>query len=326
MDMLLGGLRAAAEPTRLRILALCAYAELTVTELTHILGQSQPRVSRHLKLLCEAGLLDRYREGTWAFYRLAESGACAALARTLVDLVPEDDAKLALDLARLEQIKQARARAAADYFRANADQWDRIRSLYVPEAEVERALLRLLSGARGGDLLDIGTGTGRVLEVFAPYVQRGLGIDFSHDMLRVARANLENAGIRHCQVRHGDMYGLAVPNESFDAAVLHQVLHFAEDPQAALREAARVLRPGAMLAVVDFAAHDLAFLRERHQHRWLGFEEAELKTWCRGAGLETGPVERLAGDPLTVLICPARRTLATVTPISAAAAGGGGMP
>ena len=205
MDALLAGLRAAAEPTRLRLLALCAHAELTVTELTQILGQSQPRVSRHLKLLSEAGLIDRFREGAWAYYRLAAGGQGAALARTLVDLVPAHDPQLGRDLERLESIKAARARAAADYFRANAERWDEIRSLYVPESEVEQALARLLGERQIVDFLDIGTGTGRILEVFAPRVQRGLGIDLSHDMLRVARARLEQAGVRHCQVRHGDM-------------------------------------------------------------------------------------------------------------------------
>ena len=312
MDVLLSGLRAAAEPTRLRILALCAYAELSVTELTQILGQSQPRVSRHLKLLCEAGLLDRHREGTWAFYRLADSGSCAALARTLVDLLPDDDARQTLDLARLEATKQARARAAADYFRANADRWDQIRSLYLPEAEVERTLVDMLGADTVDDFLDIGTGTGRILEVFAPHIRRGLGIDFSHEMLRVARANLERAEVRHCQVRHGDMYGLNLPGESFDATVLHQVLHFAEDPAAAIREAARVLKPGGRLLIVDFESHDLEFLRADHQHRWLGFDAEQLQVWCRAAGLVAGGVVRLAGDPLTVLVGRAARPAASL--------------
>lgn len=314
MDELLAGLRAAAEPTRLRLLALCAHAELTVTELTQILGQSQPRVSRHLKLLTEAGLIDRFREGAWAYYRLADLGQGAALARTLVDLVPADDEQLARDLERLEAIKAARARAAAEYFRANAERWDEIRSLYVSEAEVEAALLRLLCDRPIADFLDIGTGTGRILEVFAPHVQRGLGVDLSHDMLRVARARLEQAGVRHCQVRHGDMYNLPVPSGSFDVAVIHQVLRYAEEPAAVVAEAARALRSGGRLAIVDFAPHEEEILRAEHRHRWLGFDDAEVARWRLAAGLEPGATEVLPGDPVTVKIWTARRPLRAGAP------------
>lgn len=307
MDRLLGGLRAAGEPTRLRLLAVCAHGELTVTELTQILGQSQPRISRHLKLLCDAGLLARFREGTWAFYRLADDGDCAQLARTLVDLIPGDDETLTRDLERLEGVKQGRAREAAEYFRANAVRWDEIRALYVPESRLEEALLRLVGDEPVADFLDIGTGTGRILEVFGPRIERGLGIDLSHEMLRVARARLEQAEARNCQVRHGDMYSLALPSASFDVAVVHQVLHYADDPKAAIAEAARVLRPGGRLYIVDFSRHEEEFLRAQHQHRWLGFDDAEVSRWCLAAGLETGPVEQLQGDPLTVLVWPARR-------------------
>jgi len=302
MDLLLQGLRAAGEPTRLRLLTLCAHAELTVTELTQILAQSQPRVSRHLKLLCDAGLLSRYREGTRAYYRLAEDGECAHLARTLVDLFPDDDDVMVRDLERLESVKESRARAAADYFRANAAQWNEIGSLYAPEGEVEQALLKVIGKDRFGEFLDIGTGTGRILEILAPRAERGVGIDLSHEMLQIARANLEKAGHRHCQVRHGDMYNLQLPNGQFDLVVIHQVLHYAEDPQAVIAEAVRTLGPGGRLVVIDFDRHGEVFLQEAHQHRWLGFEEAEVAGWLRDVGLEPGAVVRVAGDPLTVLI------------------------
>jgi ubiquinone/menaquinone biosynthesis C-methylase UbiE/DNA-binding transcriptional ArsR family regulator len=302
MEELLQGLRAAGEPTRLRLLALCAHAELTVTELTQILAQSQPRVSRHLKLLCDAGLLDRHREGTRAYYRLAENGDAADLARTLVDLVPEESDILERDLARLEGIKQTRARLAAEYFRSNAGRWNEIRSLYVPEAEVEAALFEVIGAGKIGDFLDIGTGTGRVLEIMSPRIRRGVGIDLSQEMLQVARANLERADCRNCQVRQGDMYNLHLPGDQFDVAVLHQVLHYAEDPAAVLDEAARALRPGGRLIVVDFDRHQELFLQDEHQHRWLGFEEAEVTAWMAAAGLRAQAPVRLAGDPLTVLI------------------------
>lgn len=310
MDELLATLKAAAETTRLRLLALCANGELTVTELTQILGQSQPRVSRHLKLLCDAGLLDRFREGTFAFYRLAERGTSADLARVLVEAIPADDPTLTLDLERLESIKRARSEAAASYFRDNAARWHEIRSLHVPEREVEGALLRLLPETGVEELLDIGTGTGRMLEVLGPRVQRAVGIDQSREMLAIARTKLEEAGLRNCHVRQADMYQLPFPSGSFDAAVVHQVLHFAEAPAELLAEAARVLRPGGRLLVVDFAPHTLESLRGEHAHRRLGFSDEEVAGWCRQAGLVCNPVVHLPGDPLTVSIWPAARTAA----------------
>ena len=310
MNTLLNALRAAAEPTRLRLLALCAEAELTVTELTQILGQSQPRVSRHLKVLCEAGLLDRCREGTWAFYRLAERGELGGLARALTALIPEQDPELARDAARLETVKRAKADAAASYFRANAVRWDEIRSLYVPESDVEAALLAVFAGDQIGEFLDIGTGTGRILELFANRFHRGVGIDLSHDMLAVARTNLERSGHSHCQVRHGDMYHLPISSDSMDAVTFHQVLHFASDPAAGIAEAARVLRPGAKLAVIDFAPHSLEYLRDEHAHRRLGFTDAEVAEWFEETHLVPGEAVRLAGDPLTVVVWPAAKVSA----------------
>lgn len=298
----MNGLRAAGEPTRLRLLSLCAHGELTVTEMTQILGQSQPRVSRHLKLLCESGLLERFREGTSAFYRLAERGENAHLARTLVDLIPETDTMLGRDLERLEAVKRARAETAAAYFRANAEQWDRIRSLHVPEEAVERAVLDALADREIGDFLDIGTGTGRMLEVVGTRVRRGIGIDLSREMLNVARAALERGGLRHCQVRLGDMYSLPFAAASFDAVTLHQVMHFAEEPAAAVAEAARVLRPRGRLVLVDFLPHDLEYLRSEHQHRRLGFDSKEVHGWFRAAGLAPGEVCELKGDPLDVAV------------------------
>jgi ArsR family transcriptional regulator len=313
MDFLLNALKAAAEPTRLRLLALCAHGELTVSELTQILGQSQPRVSRHLKLLCDAGLLDRFREGIWAFYRLAERGSTAELARTLVDAIPGDDPTLALDLERLDQIKRARREAAAQYFRDNAARWHEIRGLHVPEREVEETLLGLLPERGIHDLLDIGTGTGRVLELLGPRVARATGLDSSREMLAVARVNLEKAGLRNCQVRLADMYQLPLASGSQDAVTIHQVLHYAEDPAEVLAEAARVLRPGGRLVVVDFSRHDLEYLRTEHAHRRLGFDDQEVRGWFLQAGLEPQAPVHLPGTPLTVTFWPAVRQAAAKT-------------
>lgn len=300
METLLSALKAAAEPTRLRLLVLCAHSDLTVSELTQILDQSQPRVSRHLKLLCEAGLLGRTREGSWAYFRLADHGPAAELARTLVDSLPPEDATVALDLRRLEGIAAERARLAADYFRRNASKWDEIRTLHVDDTEVERQLLASFPEGEVRDLLDIGTGTGRIVQVCAPRVGRAIGVDLSREMLMVARSNLERAKLRNCMVRHGNMYQLPLSGDSFDVVTVHQVLHYAEQPAAVIREAARVLRPGGRLVVVDFLAHDVGQLRDEHAHRWLGFEPDAVKDWCRDAGLKSEAVSTLPGSELTV--------------------------
>jgi ArsR family transcriptional regulator len=307
MGDLLAALRAVAEPTRLRLLVLCARGELTVSELAQILGQSQPRVSRHLKLLCEAGLLDRFREGSWVFYRLRAGSAAGALSRHLVAACGESDETTVLDLQRLAAIKRQRAEQAAAYFRENAAQWHRIRSLYVDEREVEAALTEIFAAAQPQDLLDIGTGTGRVIEILAPRVTHALGIDQSREMLAVARVNLERAGLENSIVRLGDMYQLPLADASFDAVVIHQVLHYADRPAAAIAEAARVLRPGGTLVVVDFAPHALEYLRDEHAHRRLGFADADVAEWFAAAGLESESPRRLPGDPLTVVIWTARR-------------------
>ncbi|SVD07997.1 uncharacterized protein METZ01_LOCUS360851, partial [marine metagenome] len=240
LDFVLQGLRAAAESTRLRVLALCAQNELTVTELTEILGQSQPRVSHHLKQLCDAELLERRQEGTWAFYRMRSDGRGRELVGTLLMLLPENDEALMLDRERLGEVKRARAVEAQRIFAENAPRWDELRKLYVPEYEVELALKGLFSDLRVNDFLDIGTGTGRILNLMADSIQRGVGIDLSRAMLAVARVNLQRPGASNCQVRHGDMYKMPFAAKSFDAVSIHMVLHYSDDPATVLTEAGRV--------------------------------------------------------------------------------------
>ena len=317
-------LKAAAEPTRLRILALLAEAELTVSDLTEILRQSQPRLSRHLRLLTEAGLVDRFREGSWAFFRLGERGSTAELARALIARLKTDDAIVLRDRERLAAVRTSRAAAAQNYFRRHAAEWDRIRRLHIADTAVESAIRTALADKPIRSLLDLGTGTGRMLELFGADIERGLGLDLSLDMLALARARLDRAGLKHCSVRHGDIYDLALPRDSFDVVIIHQVLHFLDDSARAIAEAARVLRPGGRLLVVDFAPHDLEFLREEHAHRRLGFAAETVTQWLEAAGLDVlrqetlppGPQGKiavslwLARDPRIVLAAPASREVA----------------
>ena len=306
-DSLVRALRAAAEPTRLRILVLCAQGDLTVSELVHILEQSQPRVSRHLRLLVDGGLMERFREGSWVFHRLAHEGPLAGMVADLLARVDIDTSALGSDRLRLADVKAERARQAQAYFKRNATEWDQLRSLHVDDGEVERLIVDLLPGPRLGDMLDVGTGTARILELLAPRLDRGEGIDLSREMLAVARANLERSGLTHCAVRQADMYDLPFERASFDVVSVHQVLHFADDPARVIAEAARVLRPGGRLVVVDFAPHELESLREDHAHRRLGFADAEVEAWFRGAGLEKAASRSLPGDPLTVTIWLGRK-------------------
>jgi ubiquinone/menaquinone biosynthesis C-methylase UbiE len=279
-------LKAAGEGTRLRILALLAEAELTVSDLTDILRQSQPRISRHLKLLAEAGLVERFREGSWAFFRLGERSGSAALARDLIARLEPTDPTVVRDRERLAAVRASRAASAQDYFARHAAEWDRIRKLHAADEAVEDAIRSALADRPFRSLLDLGTGTGRMLELFGPDIERGLGLDLSHDMLALARAHLDRAGLRHCSVRQGDIYDLALPRDSFDVIIIHQVLHFLDDAQRAIAAAARVLRPGGRLLVVDFAPHDLEFLRDEHAHRRLGFAPETVTQWFDAAGLE----------------------------------------
>lgn len=307
MDELLHGMKSAAEQTRLRVLCLCAHAELTVSDLVRILGQSQPRVSRHLRLLVEAGLLERYQEGNWAWYRLAENTRNADLARLLIDLIPADDPIQALDLERLEEIRVERARKAEEYFRRNAADWSEVRALHVDPELVDQALRKMLLRRNVTQLLDIGTGTGRVLELIAEDVDSAVGVDLSREMLSVARSNIDRAQLRNCQIRHADMYQLPFSGDRFDAVTMHMVLHYSDSPARALGEAARVLGPGGQLIVVDFAPHTMESMLEEHAHRWLGFDDEEMQGWANELNLTVGEAIRLEGAPLTVCLWPLER-------------------
>jgi len=302
---LLAGLEAAGEETRLRILCLLDEAELTVSELVAILGQSQPRVSRHLKLLVEAGLAARQREGAWAFFRLADDGG--AFARDLVRRLDPADPTLRADRGRLEVAREARRKQAAAYFAEQATDWDRIRALHAPEERVEAALMSMIGEKPFRSLLDLGTGTGRMLELLAPRAMRAVGIDQSAAMLALARNRIDQAGLRNVHLRQGDIYAPPVERDGYDLVVIHQVLHFLDDPARALKEAARALAPGGRLVVVDFDAHDQEFLRTDFAHRRLGFALSEIEGFLAEAGLVGEQAKRVppaAGESgkLTVAI------------------------
>ncbi|MCT8972524.1 ArsR/SmtB family transcription factor [Microbaculum marinisediminis] len=285
-DNMLTALRAAGEPTRLRILALLAEGERSVKDLTDILGQSQPRISRHLKLLVEAGLVRRYAEGAWAFFRLADSGPAAELSRDLVDRLNRNDPVMMRDRTRLEAVRRARLAEATAYFRQHAAHWDQIRSLHANEQEIEAGVLRLVGDAPLDLVVDLGTGTGRMLELLAPHIESGIGIDVSHDMLSYARSRLEREGLRNCQVRQGDIYSPPIEDGSADLVIIHQVLHYLDDPDRAIEEAAYLLKPGGRLLIIDFAPHGLEFLRADQAHRRLGFSREQIAEWMKAAGIE----------------------------------------
>ena len=281
-------LRAAGEGTRLRLLALLCDGEHSVKDLTEILGQSQPRVSRHLKLLADAGLVSRNAEGAWAYYGLAEGGAGGELARWLISRIDADDPDRLRDRSRLKAVRAAQQAQAAAYFAKVAESWDQLRQLHVPEEAVETAILEAVAGRKVDLLLDLGTGTGRMLELLATHYRRGMGIDSSREMIAIARVKLAAASIGHAQVRLGDIADLDVGTGQADLIVLHQVLHYFDDPGRMLAQSRRALKPGGEMLIVDFAPHELEFLRSHHAHRRLGLSEAQMAGWARAAWVSPG--------------------------------------
>jgi len=311
---LLAKLKALAEPTRLRIVSLLAQGELTVSEIMQVLGQSQPRVSRHLKLLADAGLCERFPEGGWVFYRLMRTGPVSRLAALVDEFTEANEPQVHRDRQRLSELKRLRAEAAARYFEAAAAEWSQIRSLHFSEEEVEAAMVSLTEGRAFAQHVDVGTGTGRVLELFIDQAEEGMGVDLSREMLHVARAKLTEAGLSSRFVRQADASALPLDAGATDLVTVHQVLHYLPDPQAALSECARVLAPGGLLLVVDFAEHHHETLRAEHHHRWLGFPPAQVTAWLQSSGLTLKSLRTLEPEGiesgLTVLIWAAERPVA----------------
>ena len=300
MDVLLTALAAAADPTRLRLLALSAAGSFCVNDFCDILGLSQPRLSRHLKLLSDSGLLERSREGANAWFVLAQ-GEPGVLVRELLRHVPASDPQLAADRRQAARVLAERARAASEKFRRAGADWDEMRALDLRAETVEEQLLHLLPAGPIGRALDIGTGTGRMLEVLAPRVEHALGVDASRAMLALARVRLADAALHHCTVRLADMYALPLADQSFDLVLLQMVLHYAAEPAKVVAEAARVLAPGGTLLVVDLAPHGRAELRALMAHRELGFSDDAMDRLLLDAGLsQTSSVS--VGGALTVRI------------------------
>lgn len=308
-------LRAAGEPTRLRILALLEREELAVLELCRVLDQSQPRVSRHLKLLAEAGLVERFPDGAWVFYRLTGAGRQYEVIGEVLSRIDTSDPILARDRRKLDDVQAERSSAAQAYFAENAAQWDQIRSLYVADADVEAQVLAVVGAGRVSRLVDLGAGTGRMLTLLGPQADQALGLDLSQQMLNIARRNTSEAGLTHVELRHGDIFDTRLPEGGADLVVVHQVLHYLGDPAAAVREAGRIVAPGGKLIIVDFAPHRHEFLREAHQHRRLGFSDEEMGRWLAEADLPHVSLQALPpvrDDGLTVKIWAAQRAPATL--------------
>ncbi len=319
MTLALEIFRALADPSRLRIMALLQTMELSVGELAQVLGQSQPRVSRHVKILCDARLAERRKEGSWVFLALGESALVDPVLTALAAWgAHEADHWAVADAARLAAVRADRAAAASAWFEANAGQWDAIRSLHIAESEVEAAMTRALGDAPIGQLIDIGTGTGRMLELFGPQAGQLLGIDRSSEMLRLARAKLAERGLDRAELRQADLYALPLTDSQADVAILHHVLHFAQQPGAAITEAARVLNPGGRLLIADFAPHDREELRARDAHTRLGFSDDQVSGWFDAAGLAMSQVDTLEGGQLTVKLWLGRKTGAVLKQVKAA--------
>ena len=300
-------LRAAGEPTRLRVLSLLAGEELSVMELSRILDQSQPRVSRHLKLMTDAGLIERFPDGARVFYRLTSDAPARRLIDTVLDVL--DTVAGEVDDRRLEEVRRDREVAAGAYFERIAPQWDRIRSLYVCETAVEAAILKAAGDGPFERVVDLGTGSGRMLTLLGKKAKMSLGLDLSHNMLNIARTNVAKAGLDKVELRHGDIFSTRLPEGSADLVLVHQVLHYLADPAVAVAEAARLVRPGGRLLIVDFAPHALEHLREEHQHRRLGFSDKEMRRWLAEAELTPSAPIALPPDTdgLTVVIWTAER-------------------
>ncbi len=313
--------RALADPSRLRIMLLLQRMELSVSEIALVLDQSQPRVSRHVRILNEAGLAERRKEGSWVFLRPSlyafGSQTADALAQLLKSQDFAEDALIAqshADANRLHDVRAQRETQAAEYFAAHARNWDAIRSLYVSEARVETALKSMLGPENLGHLLDIGTGTGRMVELLTPQITQATAVDNSPEMLRCARAKLQHLGPSRLNLVQGDFNALPLEAAAYDTVMLHQVLHYAQNPERVIAEAGRVTASEGCIAIVDFAPHDMEELRTRDAHARLGFSDSQIEKLLVDGGFSLEQSNELTGGKLTVKIWLGRRSRFKLTP------------
>lgn len=307
-DAYLDALRAIAEPTRLRLVRLCAQGELTVSELTRILGQSQPRVSRHLKLLQDAGLLTRFREQHWVFYRIPEATGTSQWVQDVLAAIPADD-QITLDQQRLDEVRTARAKLSETYVETEVPDWLQLHAFHGDEQRFADAVTRVLSDAPVGHLLDIATGTGRMLRMVGALADSGVGIDLSKKMVMVARSALADAGLSHLTVRQEDMYQMRFPTNHFDTVTIDQVLYLASNPDALIAEAARVLKPSGRLLLVAFtAAHHAQSSAPK-----VSIRLDDITQWLTDAGLRIETHTTLPGSVLDISLLVASPRTRTPT-------------
>lgn len=311
-------LRALCDPSRLRIMRLLASMELAVGEIVQVLAQSQPRISRHVKILCDAGLAERRREGSWVYVRSCLTraddvgqDALGVAADALLAAAEQDDPGFAAhcnaDRARLASIRSARSARAADYFAAHAAQWDQVRDLLCDPARVEDTLCDALDGDLGS-LLDVGTGTGRIAELLFPRAELVTALDRSPDMLALARARLQDLPAERVALVQGDFTALPFADAAFDTLTMHQVLHYAPAPERVLEEAGRVVRGGGRIAIVDLASHGREELRDVHAHARLGFADQSMADMLIAAGFVPEMPRTLTGGDLTIKVWTGTRS------------------
>jgi len=287
-------LKTLGHPERLRILTVLSRGELTVSEIVQILNLSQPRVTQYIKSLETAGIIERLKEGSWVFSRIKRGNASvSAIVATTLATLPANDPILEADLRRLEDVRAVRSIAADAFFANVANDSGTLGDEYIPKANIEKMLLKMTGKGPFAYMVDLGTGTGRMLEVFADRVTRGSGIDNNAHMLKVARHKLAENNYNHIRVRQGDLSSTPLAGGQADLVTLHQVLHYLDDPLSAILEAARLLSPTGIILIADFEAHNQEEFREDYAHRRLGFEDKDLEDWFLVAGLHLNGIETI---------------------------------
>ncbi len=288
-------LKALADPCRLRLTAVLLSGEFTVQELTRIMDMGQSRISRHLKILTEAGVLTVKRQGTWSYYRAGEECRFFSAIRPAFERELEMLTERSRDMAAVAEVLEERRRRSQEFFDRHARQWDDLARTLLPVPEYHKRLIKQVP--EGVTLLEIGIGTGALLIELAARAANVIGVDHSPAMLEEARRRLANDGVSSVELRLGEMSHLPLSDGSVGCVVANMVLHHAADPAAVLAEIRRVLVPGGVLLLADLARHEREAAREQLADQWLGFEENELTDWLKLAGFAVVTTELVAADP-----------------------------